>query len=88
MSIDERIREIMEEIYEAGQYHKLAKSNEEYKRKDIIQALTQIKKEIREIVPEEKERFMKEDTIGIDGFKQGFNKCRQEILDKLGVRND
>ena len=49
---NKQIREIIEEIYEAGEYHKRAKSNQQYKDKDIDQATQQIKEAIRGVVPE------------------------------------
>jgi hypothetical protein len=46
-TVPQTIREILESVYEAGQYHGLAKSTEQYKKKDLAQAEKAIKEFLR-----------------------------------------
>lgn len=70
------VTEILEDIrgcdfcIGSGEYTALSKAI------SALQALSEAEKDL----PEEKEIRLKEDTIGIDGYKKGFNSCRFIIL--------
>ena len=83
MKIADEIKKQLEAIYEAGQYHKLAKSNEKYKQKDIDQALKEILK-IKVKLPEKKtpnKLYMTHRQVGRNHFVygQGYNQALSDV---------
>jgi len=73
-----KLRELLAGVYEAGEYHARAKSNADYKQKDIDQAVTEIFSLARECAPGE----IKDTSCNlIESCKMfGFNDCRQRFL--------
>jgi len=75
----DKVRAVLEGIYEAGQYHDKAKSNEKYKQKDIKSAHTQLDALYKEfylgMLPSEEEIK----NIGIDLVDEYFPKgdCKE-----------
>lgn len=81
-------REILEELTGIARSQNLAYTKDEDRvNKYFDDRIDQALIALQDCLPKEKEIGLKEDTIGIDGYKKGYNQCLSEIKEKLEKEN-
>lgn len=78
--MEKELREILEGVYEAGEYHKRAKSNNEYKKEDLDQSASKIIK----LVWERIEDVKKKSNIHTYAYMQALDDVIKELGGKVG----
>lgn len=77
----DRVGVILKGIYEAGEYHKAAKSTEKYKKKDIDQARSELLKVVLEEVNKANKRYG--DKVAHYEYWDGFNQAIDDVIEAM-----